>query len=119
MERTIVVRPVASIQEVPEKYLSQLPPENLQTMYVAIDGESQQTWSPEFSRFVERIGERGITSIRTIGQSPFPQLAYSWDGFMPHSLSLEYPAGYFTTVEFDHTYQKIQQAWQWLAKRIE
>ncbi len=118
MERTIVVRPVASIQEVPEIYLSQLPPENLQTMYVAIDGESQHSWSPEFSRFVERIGERGITSIRTIGQSPFPQLAYSWDGFMPHSLSLEYPAGYFTTVEFDNTYAKIQQVWQWLAKRI-
>ena len=118
MERTIVIRPVATIQDVPEKYLSQLPRENLQTMYVAIDGQSQQTWSPEFSQFVDHIGKCGITSIRTIGQSPFPQLAYSWDGFMPHSLSLEYPAGYFTTVEFDHTYEKIQQAWQWLANRI-
>ena len=119
MERTIVVRPVATIQEVPEKFLSQLPRENLQTMYVAIDGHSRQTWSPEFSQFVDHIGKCGITSIRTIGQSPFPQLAYSWDGFMPHSLSLEYPPGYFTTVEFDQTYKKIEQVWQWLAERID
>lgn len=118
MERTVVIRPVTSIQDVPEKYLSQLPSQNLQTMYVAIDRQSQHTWSPEFSLFVERIGKCGITSIRTIGQSPFPQLAYSWDGFLPHSLALEYPAGYFTTVEFDHTYSKIQQNSHWLTERL-
>jgi len=118
MERTVVIRPVASIQEVPEIYLPQLPSKNLQTMYVAIDGPSHPNWSTEFSLFVERVGKRGVTSIRTIGQSAFPQLAYSWDGFIPHSLSLEFPAGYFTTVEFDHTYKKIQQVWRWLAKQI-
>jgi hypothetical protein len=118
MERTIVIHPVESIMDVPDKYLSKIAPQNLQTMYVAIDGMSHTTWSPEFSQFVESIGKRGITSIRTVGQSPFPQIAYSWDGDMPHSLALKYPAGYFSTVEFDHTFSKIQQISQWLTERI-
>jgi hypothetical protein len=107
IERTVVIRPVDDIAEVPGKYLTWLRPENLQTMSVAIDGQAHRTWSPKFAAFVEAIGERGVTGVRTIGRGPFPQLAYSWDGFLPMDLSVSRPAGRFTSVEFENTYQEI------------
>jgi len=107
IERTIIVRPVEDIQQVPDTYLGWIPANNLQTMSVAIDGREHQSWSSEFSLFVDAIGKRGVTGIRTIGRGPFPQLAYSWDGFLPLDLSLERPPGRFTTVEFDNTFLQI------------
>ena len=118
MERTIVIRPVESVLDVPNKYLTLIPSNNLQTMYIAIDGEAENTWSNQLIQFVEGVGNRGITSIRSIGQSPFPQLAFSWDGYLPQSLSLKYPAGYFTTIEFNHNFTQIMQTSQWLENRL-
>lgn len=112
IERTIILRPVKDLMEIPQTYLKWLPAKNLQTMIVAIDGPTQTTWSPDFSRFVEAIGERGITGIRTIGRGAFPQLAYSWDGYLPLDLSLERRPGYFTSVEFENTYQQILDTYQ-------
>jgi hypothetical protein len=107
IERTIVIRPVASIMDVPSIYLKWIEEKNLQTMYVAIDGENHDPWSVELAEFAERVGECGITGVRTIGQGPFPQLAYSWDGYLPQSLSISYPEGRFTTVEFASNYSQI------------
>jgi hypothetical protein len=107
IERSVVIRPVKDIQEIPDRYLSWLPPKNLQTMSVAIDGPENQTWSPRFNRFVESIGQRGVTGIRTIGRGPFPQLAYSWDGYLPIDTAIQRPSGWFTTVEFENTAQQI------------
>ena len=112
IERTIIVRPIANVQEVPNQYLSWLPSENLQTMSVAIDGSEASTWSPEFTQFVEAIGKRGITGVRTLGRGPFPQLAYSWDGYLPIDVSIERPPGYFTTIEFENTFQQIINTYQ-------
>ena len=118
MERTIVIRPVDSVLDVPNKYLKQVPANNLQTIYIAIDGEADNNWSNQLTQFVEKVGKCGVTSIRSIGQSPFPQLAFSWDGYLPQSLSLNYPKGYFTTVEFNHNYTQIMQTSQWLENRL-
>jgi hypothetical protein len=118
IERTIVIRPVDSILDVPLKYLRWIDEKNLQTMYVAVNGEREGGWSDEFSQFVEAIGERGVTSIRTVGQGPFPQLAYSWDGYLPQSLSISYPEGRFTTIEFEDNYSQILQIFSLLANRI-
>ncbi len=112
VERTIIIRPTKDLMEIPQTYLQWLPAKNLQTMIVAIDGPAQTTWSPIFTRFVEAIGKRGVTGIRTIGRGAFPQLAYSWDGYLPLDLSLERRAGYFTTVEFENTYQQILNTYQ-------
>jgi hypothetical protein len=87
-------------------------------MYVAIDRDERNVWSREFSRFAESIGECGVTSIRTVGQGPFPQLAYSWDGYLPQSLAISYPQGRFTTVEFENTLSQIIQNYTILAHKI-
>jgi len=112
VQRTIIVRPVDDIEEVPNIYLKWLPKKNLQTMSVAIDGPELETWSPRFSKFAEAIGGRGVTGIRTIGRGPFPQLAYSWDGYLPLDLSMERTSGYFTTVEFENNYRQIVDTYQ-------
>lgn len=107
IERTIVVRPVASIMEVPEVYLKWIEPGNLQTMYTAIDGREHNRWSKNLTQFLEAVGMCGVTGVRTVGRSPFAQLAYSWDGLLPQELSFSYPSGYFTTVEFENTFFQI------------
>lgn len=117
VERTIIIRPVQMLMEVPQTYLRWLPAKNLQTMIVAIDGPAHSTWSPDFTRYVEMIGKRGVTGIRTIGRGAFPQLAYSWDGYLPLDLSLERRPGYFTSVEFENTYQQILDTYQLYATR--
>jgi hypothetical protein len=112
VDRTIIIRPIDDIFEVPNSYLNWLPKKNLQTMSVAIDGPERDSWSPRFSKFAEAIGKRGVTGIRTIGRGPFPQLAYSWDGYIPLDLSLERNSGYFTTVQFDNNYRQIVDTFQ-------
>jgi hypothetical protein len=109
IERTIIIRPIASILEVPSIYLSWIDEKNLQTMYVAIDSEAHGSWSDEFATFVEGVAKRGVTGVRSVGQGPYPQLAYSWDGYLPQSLSITYPPGRFTTVEFENNYAQVLQ----------
>ncbi len=118
IERTIIIRPIDDISLVPNKYLGWLPKGNLQTMSVAIDGPSLSNWSPRFTRFAAAIGKRGVTGIRTIGRGPFPQLAYSWDGYLPVDLSMSRPSGYFTTAEFENTYQHIIDTYQLYTSRV-
>jgi len=112
MERTVVVRPVNDIMEVPDLYLSWIPHQNLQTMMVAIDGADSQAWSPRFASYVDAVGERGVTGVRTVGRGAFPQLGYSWDGYLPLDLSAKRPPGHFTTVEFENTYQQIMDTYE-------
>jgi hypothetical protein len=118
IERTIVVRPVASVVDVPSVYLRWIDENNLQTMYVAIDGNGQESWSEEFTAFAEAVAECGVTGVRAVGQGPFPQLAYSWDGYLPQSLSISYPEGRFTTVEFENTYTQILQTYRLFANKF-
>jgi hypothetical protein len=118
IERTIVIRPVDSILDVPLKYLKWIDEKNLQTMYIAIDAKRENGWSEEFFQFVEAVGKLGVTSIRSVGQGPFPQLAYSWDGYLPQSLSISYPEGRFTTVEFEDNYSQILKISSLLANKI-
>jgi hypothetical protein len=118
IERTIVIRPVENLMEVPRQYLGTLPAKNLQTMSVAIDAPGQETWSAEFYRFVDAVGKLGVTGVRTVGRGAFPQLAYSWDGYLPLDLSLERPEGYFTTVEFEDTFGQILDTYQLYASRV-
>jgi len=47
IERTIVVRPVSSVMDVPAVYLKWIGEKNLQTMYVAIDGDGHDSWSED------------------------------------------------------------------------
>jgi len=117
VERTIIIRPVEDIHEVPDRYLRWLPSGNLQTMSVAIDGPSETTWSSRFSAFVASLGRIGVTGIRTIGRGPFPQLAYSWDGYLPQDFCMTRPNGYFTTVEFENTYQQILDTYEYYTTR--
>ena len=118
IERTIIVRPITSIQEVPSIYLSWIDEKNLQTMYVAIDSEAHGSWSDEFTIFVEGVAKYGVTGVRSVGQGPYPQLAYSWDGYLPQSLSITYPPGRFTTVEFEKNYAQVLKNYQTFASKF-
>jgi len=114
---TVQTNPTTSV-DVPSIYLKWIDEKNLQTMYVAIDGDGQDSWSEEFETFVEGVAECGVTGVRTVGQGPFPQLAYSWDGYLPQSLSIAYPEGRFTTVEFENTYTQIMRNYTLLASKF-
>ncbi|MBN1667110.1 MAG: hypothetical protein JW862_08470, partial [Anaerolineales bacterium] len=116
-ERTIVVRPVLDIAEVPQRYLAWVPPANLQTMSVAIDGPEHPTWSTRFEEFATAVGRCGVTALRAVGRSPFPQLAYSWDGYLPLDLAFERPPGWFTSVEFESNFVEISQTYQMYIER--
>ena len=59
-------------------------------------------------------GACGVTAIRTIGRGAFPQLAYSWDGFLPLDLVRQRPSGHFTTIEFDTPFEQILETYQML-----
>jgi len=104
--RVIVVRPVAELMEVPNQYLKMLPSENLQLMSVAV-GKPEEGLTNSILRFAEACGACGITAIRTVGRGAFPQLAYSWDGYLPLDLLRQRPAGHITTIEFNHPYEQI------------
>jgi hypothetical protein len=91
--RTAIVRPVASVQDVP-RYLGWLPAANLQSASVAMT-------AAQALEFANAAGACGVTAVRSLGRAAFPQLAYSWDGFLPLDLGSLRPDGHFTTVEFD------------------
>ena len=119
LERTIVVRPIDDLAAVYQQYLPWIPRQNLQTMSVAIDGPGQSSWSDRFRLFVDQIGGLGVTAVRGVGRSPFPQMAYSWDGYLPIDLVRERPAGWFTTVEFENNYQEILETYRlFIAKGV-
>jgi len=90
--RVIVVRPVSQIEHVPPLYLSKLPPANLQTLGIACSAE-------RIRQLAQRSGACGVTALRCLGRAAFPQLAYSWDGYLPLDLGSTRPPGYFSTVE--------------------
>ena len=109
--RVIVVRPVASLMEIPDRYLALLPAPNLQSLSVAV-GQAQAGLTPAFLRFAAACGARGVTAIRTVGRGAFPQLAYSWDGLLPLDLVCSRPPGHFTTIEFDDPLAEIAATWE-------
>lgn len=111
--RVIMVRPVASLMEIPDRYLALLPAPNLQSLSVAV-GQAQAGLTPAFLHFTAACGARGVTAIRTVGRGAFPQLAYSWDGLLPLDLVRSRPPGHFTTIEFDDPLAEIGATWQLL-----
>lgn len=114
--RVIIVRPVADLLEIPDRYLRQLPSANLQSLSVAV-GRTEEGLSDRLLRFFEGCGDRGITAIRTVGRGAFPQLAYSWDGLIPLDLVRGRPSGRFTTLEFDHPFEQMLETYQLLLRR--
>ena len=93
MGRVTIVRPVRDVLDAPG-YLRWLPPANLQSVSVAMDGR-------HVLEFADAAGACGVTAIRSLGRAAFPQLAYSWDGLLPLDVAHLRPAGHFSTVEFD------------------
>jgi len=104
--RVVFVRPVADLMDIPDKYFRLLPPQNLQSLSVAI-GAPGEGLSSQFLDFASSCGARGVTAIRTVGRAAFPQLSYSWDGLIPLDLVRSRPSGRFATIEFDHPYDEI------------
>jgi hypothetical protein len=90
--RVIVVREIDDLAEIPRRYLSRIPAQNLQTLGVAAD-------AGRILSLAEGAGACGVTALRRLGRASFPQLAYSWDGYLPLDLGSVRPPGYFTTVE--------------------
>jgi hypothetical protein len=114
--RVIIVRPVADLMEVPERYLGLLPAANLQSLSVAV-GRGGEGLTERFLRFAGACGARGVTALRTVGRGAFPQLAYSWDGLIPLDLVRQRPAGWFTTIEFEQPYDEMLATYRLLLER--
>ena len=91
--RTAVVRPVRSLNEVPD-LLRLLPPDNLQTLGLSC---AQERILP----LATSAGAAGITAVRSLGRAAFPQLAYSWDGYLPLDAACLRPAGHWTGIEME------------------
>jgi hypothetical protein len=114
--RVILVRPVADLMDVPERYLRLLPAANLQSLSVAV-GQEGEGLTEAFMSFADACGARGVTALRTVGRGAFPQLAYSWDGLIPLDLVRQRPAGHFTTIEFDRPYDEMLETYHLLLRR--
>jgi hypothetical protein len=99
--RTIAVRPIRDRMEIPDVYLPMLPSKNLQSLSVAA-GRPGQAVDEDFLRFAGACAACGVTAFRSAGRGAFPQLAYSWDGYIPYDLIAQRPDGYFSTIEFDY-----------------
>jgi len=104
--RVIIIKPVSNLMEIPNRYLSVLPPQNLQSLSVAM-GHPGETLTVEELEFLHKCALCGITAIRSVGRGAFPQLAYSWDGLIPLDLSSRREAGYFSTIEFEKPFEQI------------
>jgi hypothetical protein len=114
--RVIIVRPVADLMEVPDRFLKILPPQNLQSLSVAV-GHAGGGLTDGFLRFADACGARGVTAIRTVGRGAFPQLSYSWDGLIPLDLVRRRPPGRFTTIEFDSPWEQMLETHRTLMER--
>lgn len=110
--RSVVIIPVDDVLDVPRRYLSQLRPESLQSMSVALGDPDEAGIAPRLLRLAEELGEIGMTGIRTVGRGAFPQLAYSWDGFIPLDLTVARPRGHFTALEFDQPWEQIFETYR-------
>lgn len=99
--RVVVVRPVKDVMDAPG-YMRWLPASNLQSVSVAMD-------QARVLEFAQAVGSCGVTAVRSLGRAAFPQLAYSWDGFLPLDIARLRPEGYFTTVEFDDLEQEMDE----------
>ena len=105
--RTVVVLPVRDVMEVPDRYLRHIPRQSLQSMSIALGDPDLPDIAPRLLNYAEALGSIGITGIRTLGRGAFPQLAYSWDGFIPLDLTTHRKKGYFTALEFDQPWTQI------------
>jgi hypothetical protein len=104
--RVVVVRPVGDLLAIPDEHLRLLPVGNLQSLSVAV-GREGDGLTDGFLQFAAACAARGVTAIRSVGRGAFPQLAYSWDGFLPLDLLRKRPDGWFTTIEFDRPYDEM------------
>jgi hypothetical protein len=91
--RVAVVRPVQDLSEI-GGYLRRLPPENLQTVGLACE-------AGRLLPLAELAGSAGVTAVRSLGRAAFPQLAYSWDGYLPLDTAFLRPEGHWTGLEVD------------------
>ncbi len=114
--RVIIVRPVQELMEIPDHYLRLLPVANLQSLSVAL-GRQGEGLTEAFLRFAGACGARGVTAIRTVGRGAFPQLAYSWDGFIPLDLIRPRRKGRFATIEFDAPYEEMLATYRLMLQR--
>jgi hypothetical protein len=114
--RVIFVRPVEDLMEVPQQYLRMLPPQNLQSLSVAV-GRPGEGLGTGFLDFANACGRRGVTALRTVGRGAFPQLSFSWDGLIPLDLLKTRIRGHFTTIEFDHPYDQVLETYQQYLRR--
>lgn len=110
MGRVIIIRSIKNLVDIPFKYLKMLPAKNLQSMSVAFTPDYDID-DPKYQDFLYATARCGITAIRSLGRGAFPQLSYSWDGFIPLDLVAERPAGYFSTIEFDNPYQELIESY--------
>jgi hypothetical protein len=109
--RVVIVRPVDDIMEVAWRYLDMVPRRSLQSLGVAV-GRPGEGLTKSLLDFAAACGARGVTAIRLAGRGSFPQLAYSWDGFLPLDLVGRRPPGYFTTIEFERPFEEMVQTYR-------
>jgi hypothetical protein len=114
--RVIIIKPVSNLMEIPESYLSVLPPQNLQSLSVAM-GYPGEAFTQEELEFLHQCASCGVTAIRSVGRGAFPQLAYSWDGMTPLDLLYKRPTGYFSTLEFEKPFEHILDTYKLLEKK--
>lgn len=107
VERTVFVRPVRDLMDVPKRCLAQLSPTSLQSMSLAVDAE-------RLLLFAGAVGARGVTALRSAGRGAFPGLAHSWDGWLPLDFAYRRPDGYFTTIDFDDLDRELKRALDWI-----
>jgi hypothetical protein len=117
--RTVAIIPVNDVMEVPERYLRHLRREHLQSMSVAVGESDQSGISPRLLHYAEALGKAGVTGIRTVGRGAFPQLAYSWDGWIPLDLTVRRPRGYFAALEFDEPWTQIYETYRLIKQALD
>ncbi len=117
--RSVVIIPVADVLDVPRRYLSRLPADLLQTMGVALGDPDSDDLPPRLLHYAEALGRVGICSIRTLGRGAFPQLAYSWDGYLPLDLTVERRRGRFTALEFDQPWAQMAETYRLAAQALD
>jgi hypothetical protein len=96
--------------------LQMLPASNLQSLSIA-SGTFGSEMDERFLQFAGACGKCGVTAIRTVGRGAFPQLSYSWDGFIPLDLVCQRTAGHFTTLEFNRPYDQILETFRLMQQR--
>ncbi|MFC2054620.1 acyl-CoA reductase [Chloroflexota bacterium] len=114
--RVIIIRAVKDLMEIPDYYLKMLPRNNLQSLSVAV-GRQAESLSEGFLHFAEECCAQGVTAIRSVGRGAFPQLSYSWDGYIPLDLLYTRPKGYFSTIEFDRPYDQMIETYNTMQQR--